>query len=318
MIEAADVDAARRKALRLVFQRGLEFRRRLIPFGLVIELDDVTVRIAAAERRPMPHIAVGPADLEFGTLQRGDAALQRLRAARPQRHVPHARSVRCRQLERIALVVVPAAQIDRIGLAAADGHAHHVDKEFQALVGLRRQQFHVAEMGEIENRLRVHARPPFGSPQRSRQIVEQFVHGERPRNKSLLRGILADHLQRTAHFVRAESGERRRRGRTSAAADTPPARLPELVGQRLADHHHMIDRQHLVFCKPGFLFRGGIGKQRLQVRIPTFSPSTASSSPSISIWTICLPAGARTVVSSNSATWASSNVTQSIELRSTP
>jgi hypothetical protein len=49
-----------------------------------------------------------------------------------------------------------------------------------------------------------------------------------------------------------------------------------------------------------------------------FSPSTAWSSPASSIWMIGLPAGARLVVSLNSATWASSNVTQSIESRSTP
>ena len=90
VIEPADIDAARRKPLRLVLQRRLEFGRRLIPFGLVIELDDVAVGIAAAERRPLPHVAVNPADVEAGALQRGDAALQRLRAAGAQRHVLHA------------------------------------------------------------------------------------------------------------------------------------------------------------------------------------------------------------------------------------
>lgn len=63
MIEAADIDAARRKALRLIFQRGFEFGRRLVPFGLVIEFDDVAVRIAAAERRTVAEIAIGPADV---------------------------------------------------------------------------------------------------------------------------------------------------------------------------------------------------------------------------------------------------------------
>ncbi len=90
MIEAANIDAARRKALRLILQRGFLVGRRLVPFGLVIELDDVAVGIAAAERRALPHVAIGPADLEARSLQRGDAAFQRLRAARPQRHVLHA------------------------------------------------------------------------------------------------------------------------------------------------------------------------------------------------------------------------------------
>src|SRR5882672_3411119 len=68
----------------------------------------------------------------------------------------HARGFRGRQLQRIALVVIPAAQVNRLALAAADRHAHHVDEEFQALIGFWSQQFHVAEMGEIENRLGVH------------------------------------------------------------------------------------------------------------------------------------------------------------------
>ena len=93
MIEAADIDAARRKALRLIFQRGFEFGRRLVPFGLVIEFDDVAVRIAAAERRTVAEIAIGPADVKSGSLKGGDAPLQRLRAPRPQRHVLHPRGV---------------------------------------------------------------------------------------------------------------------------------------------------------------------------------------------------------------------------------
>ena len=116
VIEPADVDAARGKPLRLVLQRGLQFRRRLVPLGLVVELDDVAVGVAAAEGRPVPQVAVDPADVEAGSLQRGDAALQRLRAARAQRHVLHARGVRGGQLERIALVIVPAAQVDGIAL----------------------------------------------------------------------------------------------------------------------------------------------------------------------------------------------------------
>ena len=84
VVEPAHVDAARGKALRLVLQRRLQLRRRLVPFGLVIELDDVAVGVAATERRPLPHVAVDPADIEAGTFQRRDAALQRLRAARAQ------------------------------------------------------------------------------------------------------------------------------------------------------------------------------------------------------------------------------------------
>jgi hypothetical protein len=89
VIEAADIDAARRKTLRLVFQRGLQLWWRLIPFGLVIELDDMAVGIPAAKRRPLPHIAIGLADVETRSLQCSDLPLQRLRAVGAQRHVLH-------------------------------------------------------------------------------------------------------------------------------------------------------------------------------------------------------------------------------------
>src|SRR5206468_7727863 len=90
MIEPADIDAARRKPLRLVLQRGFQFRRWLIPLGLIIEFDNMPVGVTAAERRPLPHIAVNPADVEARTLERSNPAPQRLRAARAQRHVLHA------------------------------------------------------------------------------------------------------------------------------------------------------------------------------------------------------------------------------------
>ena len=181
MVEPADIDAARGKALGLVLQRRLQFRRRLVPFGLVIEFDDMAVGVAAAERRALPHVAVDPADLETRSLQRGDAPLQRLRAAGAQRHVLHARRFRRRQLQRIALVIVPAAQIDRLALAAGHGHAHHVDEEFQALVGFWRQQLHVAEMGHVEDRLR----------RSSRHLLEQAVASHRRivRRRVKARGI---------------------------------------------------------------------------------------------------------------------------------
>ena len=72
------------------FSAGFSSGGASIPFGLVVELDDVAVGIAAAEGRPVPDVAVDPADVEARSLQRGDAALQRLRAAGAQRHVLHA------------------------------------------------------------------------------------------------------------------------------------------------------------------------------------------------------------------------------------
>ena len=63
MIQAAHVHAARRKALGLVLESGLQLGRSDVPFGLVIELDHVAVRITADEGGPMAEIAVVPADL---------------------------------------------------------------------------------------------------------------------------------------------------------------------------------------------------------------------------------------------------------------
>ncbi len=68
----------------------------------------------------------------------------------------HAGSFGRRQFERVVLVIVPPAQIDRIALSRGLRHAHHIDEKLQAFVRLRRQEFHVAEMREIENRFRLH------------------------------------------------------------------------------------------------------------------------------------------------------------------
>src|SRR5665213_2161515 len=64
VIDPAHVAATRGKTLRLVLQGWLEFRRRLIPLGVVIELDDMAVGILADEGLAMAEVAVSPADVE--------------------------------------------------------------------------------------------------------------------------------------------------------------------------------------------------------------------------------------------------------------
>ena len=64
-------------------------------------------------------------------------------------------------LSAIALVIVPAAQIDAVALRAALRHAHDIDEEFAALLEFRRQQFEMREMGNIEDGFAVHK--PFTS-----------------------------------------------------------------------------------------------------------------------------------------------------------
>src|SRR5262245_42860444 len=78
MVNPANIDAARGKTLRLVLERGPEFRRSLVPLGFVIDLEIVAVRILEHERLAMAEIAIAPADVETGAFQRGSATLQRL------------------------------------------------------------------------------------------------------------------------------------------------------------------------------------------------------------------------------------------------
>jgi hypothetical protein len=93
----------------------------------------------------LAYLRIGDAQ-GFGVrsnLGQPDAALQSLGTRCAEREVPHAGRFRRGQLERVVLVVVPAAQVDGLPATAALGHAHHVDEEVQALVRLRREQFEV-------------------------------------------------------------------------------------------------------------------------------------------------------------------------------
>src|SRR5579863_9064444 len=104
----------------------------------------------------MSELALAPADVEPRAFERRNAPFERLRAARPEGHMAHAGSFRCRELERITLVVVPSAKVDGVALKAALGHAKHVDKKTQALIGLGREKFQVAQVGDIHHRFGMH------------------------------------------------------------------------------------------------------------------------------------------------------------------
>jgi len=53
------------------------------------------------------------------------------------------------ELENVMFVVVPGAQVHRITAQAALSHAHHLGEKTKALVGLRREQLDMREMGEV-------------------------------------------------------------------------------------------------------------------------------------------------------------------------
>ena len=93
---------------------------------------------------------VGPPLALAGRLDRLDAPLERLGARGAKRHMPHPRYLGGGQLQRVVLVVVPPAQVDRIAAAPTLGHAEDVHKKVKAFLGLRREQLHMSEMGQIE------------------------------------------------------------------------------------------------------------------------------------------------------------------------
>jgi hypothetical protein len=150
VVEPADIDAARGKALRLVLERGRQFRRRFVPLGLVVDLHVVPVRRGEGVGGPVAQIALGPPLAVTGPLDDADAVLQGLGARCPVGEVAHASDPRLGQLQRVALVIVPPAQIDRLAAPPALGHADDVEEEAQGGFGLRGQELHVAQVREIE------------------------------------------------------------------------------------------------------------------------------------------------------------------------
>src|SRR5579883_488441 len=156
VVDPADIDAARRKALRLVLQSRPQRLGRLVPFGFVVELQQMPVGIAELVGRTMAEFIVAPAYAETRALESGDAPRQSRRAAGAESGVAETGGFRAGQLERIGFVIVPAAQEDRFALAAAFGHAEDIDEKGEARLRLGRQQLDMPEMGDIHDRLVLH------------------------------------------------------------------------------------------------------------------------------------------------------------------
>src|SRR5712692_6293115 len=57
----------------------------------------------------------------------------------------------------MVFVVVPATQVNRLAFSRRLCHPQHIQEEPEAFVGFRRQQFHVPEMCQIENRFTFHS-----------------------------------------------------------------------------------------------------------------------------------------------------------------
>jgi hypothetical protein len=127
--------------------------------GFVVQLDFVTVGILADVGWAVAEVAVIPANFEPRTLQRCDAALKRLRAARAIGDVAESRLFRPRQLQRVALVIVVGAKINGIALASAFRHAHDLNEEAPAFFRLGREQFEMAQVGHVHDGFRLHTFP---------------------------------------------------------------------------------------------------------------------------------------------------------------
>ncbi len=98
VVEAAHVHAARREALRLVLERRPQGFGCLVPLGLVVELNQVPVRVVKLIGGPMPQLALVPAHPTAGALQRLNTPLQRLRAAGAEGHMAKTRGGRAGEL----------------------------------------------------------------------------------------------------------------------------------------------------------------------------------------------------------------------------
>ena len=97
VVEPAHVDAARRESAAPGSSAPGAGRRRLVPFGLVVELDEVPVRIAEPVGRAVAELALVPADLVAGALQApATRRCERLRAAGAEGGMAEAGGVRRR------------------------------------------------------------------------------------------------------------------------------------------------------------------------------------------------------------------------------
>jgi hypothetical protein len=152
VVDAPDRRAAAVEALGDVLQRRPFLGRRHVAPRLVVEFEDVAVGVFEAIGRPVPVVALGPAEPAAHRLDDGDAPGQRLGRRGAIADMADAGRRRARQLQRMVFVVVPAAQVGRILVAAAFGEAVDPDEEVEALLEAVGQQLDVPQMGDVKTR----------------------------------------------------------------------------------------------------------------------------------------------------------------------
>jgi hypothetical protein len=149
-------------ALRLIPPGRPEMLWRGVALSLVVQLEDVVVGIGEVVGGAVADIAVDPPEAEPGLLDGSDSPVQRRGAPRAQREVAKSCSGRLGELQAVAEVVTPTAQVDRPALARLLLQSEHVDEEAQALVRLRRQKLRMADPGDVVER--VASNVAHGSP----------------------------------------------------------------------------------------------------------------------------------------------------------
>jgi hypothetical protein len=155
VVDTAHARAAAVIALGQVLKRRPLGARRLVAAGLVIELEHMLVGIHESVGGAMPEIAVGPAEAATERLDRLDALRQRLRAGAAIADMGRAGRPRGGELQAVELVVVEAAQIDRIALAPAFRHPENVGEEGEARLRPVGQELDMREVRDVEAGFRV-------------------------------------------------------------------------------------------------------------------------------------------------------------------
>ena len=153
MVEPFHGSATTDVALRLITPRRPQVIRRFVALRLVVELEDVSVRVREAIRAAVAHVSVDPAEPTSAHLDSRDSAVERLGAPRSQRDVAEPGTGRLRELQAVAKVVPPPAQEDRLPVARFLLHAENVDEEAEALLRIRREKLRVPDAGEVVDRL---------------------------------------------------------------------------------------------------------------------------------------------------------------------
>src|SRR6202011_5601200 len=175
--------AAARVGLGLVLQRRLELIGRRVPLALPVQLQLVPVRVAEQVGGPDARVAVLPADAEPGRFDRRHPGFERGLARGPQPDPPDARGLVRGELDRVVLVVVPGAQVNRVALAAGLGQAEHLHEEPQALAQFGRQQLDVPEVRDIMQRRPRRRRPRI--PDMVLRACHRDLRGKTVPSKSL-------------------------------------------------------------------------------------------------------------------------------------